>query len=202
MGAGQLALVIHPSVPAKSVSDLIALAKTKPGSVNFASAGTGSTAHLAGELFKHLAAVDIVHVPYKGAGPALTDLVGGQVQMLITGYSGAVPHIKAGKLRLLAVTGARRLSAAPNVPTMDETVKGYEVTSWYGILAPAKTPRSIVSRLHTEIAAIVRRPDVVERLLALGVEPEGNAPDEFRAQIRSETEKWGKLVKLAKVRIE
>ena len=202
VGAGQLALVIHPSVPAKSVSDLVAQAKGKPGSINFASAGTGSTAHLAGELFKHLAAVDIVHVPYKGAGPALTDLVGGQVQMLITGYSGAVPHIKAGKLRLLAVTGAKRLSAAPSVPTLDETVKGYEVTSWYGILAPAKTPRVIISRLHAEISAITRRPEVADRLLALGIEPEGNTPEEFRTQMRNETEKWGKLVKLAKVRIE
>ena len=105
-------------------------------------------------------------------------------------------------MRLLGVTGAKRLSAAPNVPTLDETVKGYEVTSWYGILAPAKTPRSIISRLHSEISAITRRPEVVDRLLALGIEPEGNTPDEFRAQIRNETEKWGKLVKLAKVRIE
>ena len=202
VGSGQLALVVHPSVAAKSASELIALAKSKPGSINFASAGTGSTAHLAGELFKHLAAVDIVHVPYKGAGPALTDLVGGQVQMLITGYSGAVPHIKAGKLRLLAVTGVKRLAAAPAVPTLAETVKGYEVTSWYGILAPAKTPRAIVARLHGEIAAITKRPEVIDRLLALGIEAEGNTPQEFAAQIRSETEKWGRVVKLAKVTAE
>ena len=202
VGAGQLALLVHPGVTAKTTAELIALAKAKPGTINFASSGSGSTAHLSAELFKHLAGIDIVHVPYKGAGPALTDLIGGQVQMLITGYSGAVPHIKSGKLRVLAVTGAKRRGAAPNVPTLGETVKGYEVTSWYGMLAPAKTPPAIVSRLHADVAAIVKRPDVIERLHALGIEPEGNTPQEFAAQIRSETEKWGRVVKLAKVTVE
>ncbi|MGZ8155274.1 MAG: Bug family tripartite tricarboxylate transporter substrate binding protein [Burkholderiales bacterium] len=202
IGSSQLVLVVHPGVPAKSVAELVALAKQKPGGVNFASAGTGSTAHLAGELFKHLAAIDIVHVPYKGAGPALTDLMGGQVQMLITGYSAALAHIKAGKLRALGVTGAKRLAGATDLPTIGEAVKGYEVTSWYGILAPARTPRAIVERLHRELAAMTRKADMIERFTLLGIEAEGNSPQEFARQIRAEIEKWGRIVKIAKVPVE
>jgi tripartite-type tricarboxylate transporter receptor subunit TctC len=202
IGSNQLVLVVHPGVQAKTVGELVALAKAKPGTVNFASAGNGSTAHLAGELFKSLAAIDIVHVPYKGAGPALTDLVGGQVQMLITGYSGALPHIKAGRLRALGVSGAKRLRAAPDLPTIGETVKGYEVTSSYGVLLPAKAPRPLISRLHREVAAIVKKQDVQEKLIALGFEPEGNSPEEYAAQIRSELAKWAKVVKIANVQVE
>ncbi len=202
IGANQLALVVHPSVPAKTVADLVALAKAKPGTVNFASAGTGSTAHLAGELFKSLAAIDIVHVPYKGAGPALTDLIGGQVQMLITGYPGALPHIKAGRLRALGATGPKRMVAAPDLPTVGETVKGYDVTSAYGVLLPLRTPKAIVTRLHREVAAIVKKPEVREKLIALGFEPEGNTPAEFAAQIKSELAKWAKVIKTAGVKIE
>jgi tripartite-type tricarboxylate transporter receptor subunit TctC len=202
VGWSQLVLVVHPGVPAKSVSELIALAKAKPGGVNFASAGLGSTAHLAGELFKHLADIDIVHVPYKGAGPALADLMGGQVQMLITGYSAALGHIKAGKLRALALTGAKRLPTAPDLPTIGETVNGYEVTSWYGVVAPLKTPQQVIGRLHKEIAAMVKRPEVIERLQTLGIEPEGNTPQEFAKQIRSEIETWAKVVRIAKVPVE
>jgi tripartite-type tricarboxylate transporter receptor subunit TctC len=202
IGASQLVLLVHPAVAAKSVAELVALAKAKSGAINFASSGTGSTAHLAAELFKHLAAIDIVHVPYKGAGPAMTDLMGGRVQMLITGYSAAVPHIKSGRLRALAVTGAKRLTAAPDLPTIGETVKGYEVTSWYGIFAPARTPKAIVDRVHKEIAAMVKRPEVVERLIALGIEPEGNTPAEFVKQIKSEIAKWGKVVKIANVKVD
>ena len=202
IGSGQLVLLVHPGVAAKTVGDLIALAKAKPGTINFASSGTGSTAHLCAELFKHMAAIDIVHVPYKGAGPALTDLIGGQVQMLITGYSGAVPHIKAGKLRALGVTGSKRLVAAPDLPTIGETVKGYEAVSWYGIFAPARTPKPIVETLHRELAAMVKRPQVVERLIALGIEPEGTSPAEFAEQVKVEIAKWGRVVKIAKVPLE
>jgi tripartite-type tricarboxylate transporter receptor subunit TctC len=202
IGSNQLVLVVYPGVQAKTVAELVALAKAKPGTVNFASAGTGSTAHLAGELFKSLAAIDIIHVPYKGAGPALTDLIGGQVQMLITGYSGALPHIKSGRLRALGVTGAKRLAAAPDLPTIGETVKGYEVTSSYGVVVPAKSPQAIIARLHREIAAIVKKPEVQEKLIALGFEPEGNSPAEFAAQIRSELAKWAKVVKIANVTTE
>jgi tripartite-type tricarboxylate transporter receptor subunit TctC len=202
IGSNQLALVIHPSVQAKSVAELVALAKAKPGAVNFASAGTGSTAHLAGELFKSLAAINIVHVPYKGAGPAMADLIGGQVHMLITGYPGALPHIKSGKLRALGVTGAKRLAAAPDLPTIGETVKGYEVTSSYGVLLPVRAPKSIVARMHHEVATVVKKPDIQEKLVALGFEPEGNTPAEFAAQIKSELAKWAKVVKIANVAVE
>jgi len=202
IGASQLALVIHPSVPAKSVADLVALAKAKPGAINFASSGTGSTAHLAGELFKTLAGINIVHVPYKGAGPALTDVMGGQVQMLISGYSSALPHIKSGRLRALGVTGPKRLAAAPDLPTIGETVKGYDVTSSYGIMLPARAPKAIVERLHKEIAAIVNRPDLREKLTALGIDPEGNTPAEYQQQVRSEIAKWAKVIKTANIKVE
>ena len=202
IGAAQLALVIHPSVQAKTVADLVALAKAKPGAVNFASSGLGSTAHLAGELFKNLAAIDIVHVPYKGAGPALTDLIGGQVQMLITGYSGVVPHVKTGKLRALGVTGPKRLQAAPDLPTIGETVKGYDVTSSYGVMLPAGASNALVARLHKELAAVVKRPEVRDRLIALGFEPEGNTPAQYAQQVRSELANWGKLINAANIRVE
>ncbi|MBI2289277.1 MAG: tripartite tricarboxylate transporter substrate binding protein [Betaproteobacteria bacterium] len=202
IGANQLALVVHPSVQAKSVAELVALAKAKPGTVNFASAGTGSTAHLAGELFKSIAGIDIVHVPYKGAGPALIDLIGGQVHMLITGYPGALPHIKAGRLRALGATGPKRMIAAPDLPTISETVKGYDVTSSYGLVLPLRTPKAIVARLHRETAAIVKKPEVREKLIALGFDPEGNTPAEFAAQIKSELAKWAKVIKIANVKVE
>jgi len=202
IGANQLALVVHPAVQAKSVAELVALAKAKPGTVNFASAGTGSTAHLAGELFKSLAGIDIVHVPYKGAGPALIDLIGGQVHMLITGYPGALPHIKAGRLRALGATGPKRMIAAPDLPTISETVKGYDVTSSYGLVLPLRTPKAIVTRLHQETAAIVKKPEVREKLIALGFDPEGNTPAEFAAQIKSELAKWAKVIKIANVKIK
>ena len=202
VGVSQLVLVVHPDVPAKTTAELIALAKAKPGGVNFASAGTGSTAHLAGEYFKHLAGIDIVHVPYKGAGPALTDVMGGQVQMLISGYSSAIGHVKNGKLRALAVTGAKRLRSNPDLPTIGETVKGYEVTSWYGFLAPRRTPQAIIERLYKEISAVVKRPDVSERLAVLGIEPEGSSPQEFREAIEREIATWRQVVAVSKVELQ
>lgn len=199
VGSSQLVLVVHPSVPAKSVKELVAMAKAKPGSINFASAGAGSTAHLAGEQFKYLAGIDIVHVPYKGAGPALTDVIAGQVQMLISAYSSAFPHIKAGKLRALGVTGTKRIVSAPDLPTIAETVPGYEVLSWYGLHAPKGTPPTIINRLHREMAAMTRKPEMAERLTVLGIEPEGNSPQEFLAQIRVEIAGWGKVINAAKI---
>lgn len=202
IGASQLVLVVHPSLPAKSVKALIALAKARPGAINFASAGVGSTAHLSSELLKNMAAIDIVHVPYKGAGPAMTDLMGGQVQMLITGFSGAAPHVKAGKLRALGVTGAKRMTAMPDLPTIGETVPGYEVTSWYGIVAPVGTPRSVITKLHSVLAAMTQKPDITARLVALGIEPEGSSPEEFAAQTRLEIAKWAKVIKAAGVKLD
>jgi len=202
IGASQLVLLVHPSLPVKSVNDLVALARKKPGSINFASSGTGSTAHLSSELLKHMAGIDIVHVPYKGAAPAMSDLMGGQVELLITGFSGAVPHIKSGRLRALGVTGSQRLAAMPDLATIAESVPGYDVTSWYGILAPAGTPQAIITVLHRELAAMVKKPAVAERLIALGIEPEGNTPAQFAAQIVEEIAKWGKVVKMAGVKPE
>ena len=202
VGASQLALVVYPGLPAKSVAELIALAKSKPGAINFASSGTGTTSHLSSELFKDMAGIDIVHVPYKGAAPAVTELIGGRVQMLITGYSTTVPHLKAGRLRALAVTGATRLKTAPGLPTIGETLKDYDVTSWYGVFAPARTSKAIIDRLHNAIATLAKRPEVTERLTSLGIAPEGNTPAAFRAQVKSEVTKWGKIVKRAKVKVE
>ncbi len=202
VGWSQLVLVVYPGMPAKTTADLIKLAKSRPGTVNFASAGVGSTAHLAGEYFKHLAHVDIVHVPYKGAGPALSDLMGGQVQMLITGYSAASAHINAGKLRALAVTGGKRLAAVPDLPTIGETVPGYEVTSWYGFVAPARTPQAVIAKLQKQIAEVVKRPNVVERMATLGIEAEGNGPAEFRQQMVQEIATWSKVIKAAKVQLD
>jgi tripartite-type tricarboxylate transporter receptor subunit TctC len=202
IGASQLVLVVHPSLPAKSVKALIALAKARPGAINFASAGVGSTAHLSSELLKNMAAIDIVHVPYKGAGPAMTDLMGGQVQMLITGFSGAAPHVKAGKLRALGATGAKRMKAMPDLPTIGETVPGYEVTSWYGIVAPVGTPRSVITKLHGVLAAMTQKPEITARLIALGIEPEGSSPEEFAAQTRHEIAKWAKVIKAAGVKLD
>jgi tripartite-type tricarboxylate transporter receptor subunit TctC len=202
IGASQLLLVVHPSLPARSVKDLLDMARARPGAINFASAGTGSTAHLCAELLKSLAGINIVHVPYKGAGPALSELMGGQVEMLITGVSSAMPHVKAGRLRALASTGRRRLAVAPDVPLIGETVPGYEANSWYGLFAPAGTPRVVIDRLHGEIAGMVKHPAFRSRLTGMGVEPEGTSPAEFAAQVRFEIAKWGKVVRAAGVRLD
>ena len=200
VGSSQLVLLVHPSVPAKSVAELVALAKAKPGAINYASSGTGSTAHLAGEQFRFLAGINIVHVPYKGAGPALSDLMAGQVQMLISAYSSAYPHIRAGKLRALGLTGSKRLVSAPDLPVIAETLPGYLVQSWYGLHAPKGTPPAIITVLHRELAAMTRKPDLAKRLVTLGIEPEGNTPQEFLAQIRAEIAAWGKVIRAAGIR--
>ena len=153
IGGAQLVLMVHPSVPAHSVNDLLALARAKPGAINFASSGIGSTAHLATELLKFTAGVDMMHVPYKGAGPALTETMGGQVQMLITGFSAAQTHIRSGKLRALGMTGATRVKSMAEVPTIGESVPGYQMMSWYGLFTTVGTPPAIINRLHGEVAA-------------------------------------------------
>jgi tripartite-type tricarboxylate transporter receptor subunit TctC len=199
VGAASLALVVAPGFAAKSVRELVDAAKAKPGALNFASSGTGSTSHLAFELMKTMAAIDIVHVPYKGSGPAMTDVMGGQVQMLITGFSAVAPHVQAGKMRLLAVTGGKRLKAMPGTPTIGEAIPGYEVTSWYGIFGPLGLPKAVVARLHREIAAMAKKDDVADRLVALGIEPEGNTPQALAQQMRQEIAKWAKVIKAAGV---
>jgi tripartite-type tricarboxylate transporter receptor subunit TctC len=196
-------LVVHPSVPAKTVKEFIALAKSRPGQLNYASAGIGTPPHLAGELFKTMAGVDIVHVPYKGNGPAYTDLIGGHVSVMFPTIPTAIPHVRAGKLRALAVTTRSRTPIAPELPPISESgVPGYDVSSWYGLLAPAGTPAAVVSRLQREIAKVLRSPDVGEKLTAQGLDLVGSTPDAFAAVIKSEIMKWAKVVKASGARAD
>ena len=196
-------LVVNPTVPAKTVAELIALAKEKPGTINFASSGNGTSIHLSGELFKLLAGVQIAHVPYKGSAPALTDLIGGQVQIMFDNLPSALPHIKGGKLRALAVTSSKRAPALPDLPTIAESgVAGFEASSWFGILAPAATPRDIVQRINAEANKALHAPDMREKLLAQGAEAVGNSPEFFADSIRTETVKWAKVVKDSGARVD
>ena len=189
-------LVVHPALRAATLKELIALAKARPGEINFASSGQGTPAHLAGELFNLMAGVKMVHVPYKGAAPALADLLGGQVQIMFSTMPPALPHVRDGKLRALAVTSAKRSPAAPELPTVDETaLPGFEANTWHGVVVPAGTPGAIVARLNREIVAILHLPDVVERFSSQGAEALGSTPEEFAAYIKSETLKWAKVVR-------
>jgi tripartite-type tricarboxylate transporter receptor subunit TctC len=196
-------LVVHPSVPAKSVAELIQYAKAHPGMLNYSSPGNGSGAHLAGELFKSTAKIDMVHIPFNGIAPAVAAVVGGQVQMMFAGAPSALPQVKAGKLVALGVASPKRVAVAPDLPTLEESgLPGFDVTSWYGVVAPAGTPHDSIARLQTEIAGAMTQPDVKERLAALGADPIGNTPAEFAAMIKVETAKWGKIVKDANIRVE
>jgi tripartite-type tricarboxylate transporter receptor subunit TctC len=191
-----LVLVVNPAVPANSVTELIALAKAKPGQLSFASGGAGAGAHLSGELFRSLAGVDVTHVPYKGNAPALVDLLGGQVTMMFDTVNTAMPHVKTGKLKLLATTTARRSSMAPDVPTMIESgLPGFEVSAWYAVLAPAKTPREVIARLNAEINKALADPEMKARFAAQGVEFVGGTPEQADAFVRSESARWGKVIK-------
>lgn len=195
-------LVVQPSLPVKTVKDLIALAKSKPGTLNFPSAGIGSSSHLAGEMLKTMAGIDMVHVPYKGGGPALIALLSGQVQIMFATLPAAMPHVKSGKLRPVAVTTSRRSQALPELPTIAESgVPGYEAATWYGLLAPAGTPKAIVGRLHAEIVKILAT-DTRQLLMAQGFEPAGSSPSEFASYIKTEIVKWAKVIKDAGIRPE
>ena len=196
-----LMLLIHPSVPAKSVRELTALAKRQPGALSFASAGNGTGGHLSGELYRILADIDMLHVPYKGVAPALIDVVSGQVTMTFASIISGTPQMNAGKLRALAVTGARRSPAVPGLPTMMEAgVKDYESATWYGIVAPAGTPQEILTRLNTEIVAILNNPQVHDRLSKQGADPVGNTAKEFGQHIQREIEKWRKVIRGAGIK--
>jgi tripartite-type tricarboxylate transporter receptor subunit TctC len=189
-------LVVNPALPVKTVADLIKLAKDQPGVINFASSGNGTSIHLSGELFKSPTGVQMTHVPYKGSAPALTDLIGGQVQVMFDNLPSALPQIKAGKLRAIAVTSIKRAPALPDLPTIAESgVPGFEASSWFGILAPAGTPREIVLRLNREANKALQGAEMKEKLLAQGAEAVGNSPEFFVDYIRSETVKWAKVVK-------
>ncbi len=189
-------LVVHPSVPAKDFREFIAYAKANPKKVNFASAGVASVGHLTGELLNELAGMDMVHVPYKGSGQAISDLVGGHVKVMISGMASTLPHVRSGKLRALVTTGMKRTPATQDVPTIAESgFPKFEATSWFGVLAPAKTPRPVISRLNTEIARTLQQPEVVQRLHAVGFEIVTGTPEAFSAYIKSEIKKWEKVVK-------
>jgi tripartite-type tricarboxylate transporter receptor subunit TctC len=196
-------IVSLPSLPAKNVQELVALAKAQPGKLTYASFGIGSSAHLAGELFKIMAGVDMLHIPYKGGQPAIADLLAGQVSIYIPVLPSVVALVKANRLRLLAVTGAKRSSAMPDVPTVAESgLPGFEAINWFGLMAPAGTPREIVDRLHAETAKALQDPDLRQKLAGLGVEIQSSTPQEFTALLRSETEKWAKVAKASGARAE
>lgn len=196
-------VVVHPGVPAKSLADFIALLKAKPGTVTCGYSGIGTSTHLAIELFQHLSGTRMLLVPYKGGSPAMTALLGGEVQVNFATSSTGLPHIRAGKLKAFAVTGAKRSTAAPELPTVAEAgVKGYQHASWVGMLAPAKTPRSVIERLHAESVKIVQSDEVKKIFLRNGFETEGNSPAEFAAAMREEVDKWRKLVKAAGIKAQ
>jgi tripartite-type tricarboxylate transporter receptor subunit TctC len=195
--------IVHPNLPPRTLKELIALAKAKPGALNFASSGNASPGHLAGELFKSMAGVKMVHVPYKGGGPAIVDLVAGHVEIFVAVISTAVPQVKAGKARALAVTGTKRAMALPDVPTVAEAaLKGYEATNWYGYVVPPATPRSIIERLHKATVTVLDMADVKQALLDQGIEAVHSTPEQFTAYIKSETGKWTKVIKAAGVKVE
>ena len=196
-------LVVNSNTPAKAVSELVAQIKANPGKHAYGSNGNGTAQHLIGTQFQNMTGTDIVHVPYKGSGPLATDLLGGQIQMSFDTITPVLPHIKAGKLRALAVTTAKRSAALPDVPTLDEAgLKGFNIGTWFGVLAPAATPKDVVTRLNAEMVKIIQSPEFKVRMADIGAEPIGNTSAQMAQQIASETEKFGKLVKEAKVVIE
>jgi tripartite-type tricarboxylate transporter receptor subunit TctC len=196
-------LAVHPGVAAKSVQDLIALAKASPGKLTYASAGTGSSLHMAGELFKYATKTDMLHVPYKGTGPAMTDLISGRVQLIFSTMPPVLPQVKSGKLRALGVTTIKRAAAAPDVPTIAESgVKGFSVSNWQGVLAPAKTPVPIVRKLNQDILKSLALPGMTEALAQQGLEPAGGTPEEFGALIKSEIAKYTQVVKAARITVD
>ena len=196
-------LIVHPSVGARTLAELVALAKAKPGSLNYASPGNGSGPHLAGELLKSMAGIDLVHVPFNGVAPAMNAVLGGQVQLFFAQSSAALQHVKAGTVIALGVASPRRIASAPDLPTIAEQgLAGFDVTSWYALVAPAGTPASIVDRLHQEIAKALAEPDVRERIAGLGAEPVGNTPAEFAAMQRAEAARWAKLAREANIRAD
>jgi tripartite-type tricarboxylate transporter receptor subunit TctC len=203
LGAGPVVIAVTSKLPVNSVKELIALAKEKPGELNYATAGVGSFQHLASELFKLQAGVDIVHIPFKGGGPAMMDVIAGNTQIAIGSLVQMLPQIKAGKLKALGVGSANRIAALPDLPTISEAgVPGYEVTNWWGIVVPAGTPRPIIDRLHHDLTAVVASTETMKRFEAEGAEPLSMSPDEFGRFIAAETVKWARVVKDAGIRAE
>lgn len=203
VGSTQLVLVVHPSVPAKNTQELIALAKGRPGALNYGSGGSGTVTHLAGEYFNMLAGAKIQHIPYKGSAQALTDLIGGQIHMYYSPPIVAISHIKSGRLRALGLTGDKTIAALPQVPLIAESgLKGFELKIWYGLLGPAALPKPIVDRLNAEVNRILALPDIREKLVSQGMDPFPSAPDQFAALIRSDFVKYQKIIKSANIKLE
>jgi tripartite-type tricarboxylate transporter receptor subunit TctC len=195
VAAAPFILVVHPTLPVKTVKELIALARSRPAQLNYASASTGGMPHLAGELFNTMTGVKMVHIPYKGAAPATTDLLAGQVQLMFNNMLSAMPQVKNGRLRAIAVTSTKRSAAVPELPAIAETVPGYEASGWYAALAPAATPRELITRLNNDMNRVMKMPDVTQRLAGDGVEAVGTTAEQFGAYLRAEITKWGKVVK-------
>ena len=196
-------LVVHPSVPVKTVSELTALAKSQPGRLTFASGSNGSAGHLAGELYKSMTGTDLLHIPYKGGAPAVTDLLAGQVNLMFDNLANSLPYIKSGKLRAIAVTTQKRSIYAPELPTIAESgLPGFDVSTWFGVFAPANTPKEVVTRLHDEFVYALSLPDVKEKLAGLGVEPVGNTPEAFAAYIKTEAAKYADLIRKSGARVD
>lgn len=195
-------MYVHPSFPVKTVKDLIVLTKAHPGQINYASSGSGGAPHLAGELFKSMAGVNMVHVPYKGSGPSFIDLLGGQIPLTCDSLTQGLPYVRSGRLRAVATLGPVRSAVLPDVPTVGETLKGYEVVNWFGIVAPAATPREVINRLHSELVKVLRMPDIKERLSAQGSDPVGSSPEEFGAFMKAESAKWARVIKEANIRAD
>ena len=196
-------MIVHPSVPAKSVAEFIALAKAKPGKINFASSGSGTSIHMSAEMFKMLTGVNIVHIPYKGSGPALADMLGGQVDVMFDNLTSSIGHIRSGKLRALAITSATRYPELPDLPTMQEAgVPGYEATAWFGIMAPKGTPRDVVMRINGEVNKALAQADVREKLAQQGALARSWTPEQFGDFIHNEVVKWGKVVKASGAKVE
>lgn len=196
-------LLVHPSVPARTVQEVLALARAKPGTVTFASPANGSQAHLAGELLNQIATVNMVHVPYKGTAPAVNDLLGGQVTMMFVQLPSALPSVRAGKLRAIGIASRERSPLAPDVPTLiEQNIADFEAVSWYGMMAPAGTPREIVARIQRDTDRVLRQPDVVERMVAVGADPAPSSSEALATRIKVELERWGKVVKQAGIRAD
>jgi tripartite-type tricarboxylate transporter receptor subunit TctC len=203
VASGPLTLVVNRALPVNGLKELVALAKSKPGQLNFASSGSGGTMHLAGELLKSAARIDIVHVPYKGGAQAVNDVLGGQIEFTFVGAPAAMPYIRSGRLKVLAVSSAKRSAALPDVPTVAELgYPGYEVGTWYGVLAAARTPAANVSKLSAELAKAVAQPDVREKLLALGIEPVGSTPEQFTEHVRKEIARWTPIIEKSGVKTD
>jgi tripartite-type tricarboxylate transporter receptor subunit TctC len=195
-------LVVHPGLPARSVKDLVQLARERPGRLDYATAGNGTSNHLCTELFKSLAGVDLVHVPYKGSAPAVTDLLGGQVQVMFDNAPNVLPHVRAGKLRALAVSTAARSAFAPDLPAVAETVPGFDVEVWFGVVAPAGVPREVIGRLNADINAVLALPEVKNRFAEQGVRVIGGSPESFGAYLQAQTRRWARVVKEAGLQVE